>query len=87
MRWVGHAVHMGERRGEYSVLVGKPEGKRPLGRPRHIWEDNIKIDLQEVGCGGMDWIELVQDTNRWQTLVNAVMNLQVPQNSGSFLTS
>ena len=80
-------MHMGERRGEYSVLVGKPEGKRPLGRPRHIWEDNIKIDLQEVGCGGMDWIELVQDTNRWQTLVNAVMNLQVPQNSGSFLTS
>jgi hypothetical protein len=69
---------MGEGRGVYRVLVGKPEGKRPLGRPRHRWEDNMKMDLQEVGCGGMDWIELVQDRDRWQTLVNAAMNLRVP---------
>jgi hypothetical protein len=62
----------------HRVLVGKPEGKRPLGKPRHRWEDNIKMDLQEVGCGGMDWIELAQDRDRWQTLVNAVLNLQVP---------
>ena len=59
-------------------LVGKPEGKRPLGRTRRRWEDNIKMDLQEVGCGGMDWIELAQDRDRWQILVNAVMNLRVP---------
>jgi len=65
---------MGERRGVYRVLVGKPEGKRP----RRRWEDNIKIDPQEVGCGGMDWIELTQDRDRWRALVNAVMNLLVP---------
>jgi len=68
---------MGERRGVCRVLVGKPEGKRPLGRPRRRWEDNIKKDLQEVGCGGMDWIELVEDRERWRTLVSAVMNLRV----------
>jgi hypothetical protein len=62
----------------YRVLVGKPEGKRPLGRPMHRWENNIKVDLQEVGCGSMDWIELAKDRDRWQVLVNAVMNLQVP---------
>jgi len=69
---------MGERRRVYRVLVGKPEGKRPLGRPRRRWEDGIKVDLQEVGCGGMDWIEMAQDRNRWRTLVNAVMSLRVP---------
>ena len=65
-------------RGVYRVLVGKPEGKRPLGRPRRIWEDNIKMGLQEVGCGGMDWVQLAQDRDRWRALVNAVMNFWVP---------
>jgi hypothetical protein len=69
---------MGERRGVYRVLVGKPERKRPLGRPRLRWEDNIKMDLQEVGRGVLDWIDLVQDRERWRALVNAVMNLRVP---------
>jgi len=71
-------AHMGERRAIYRVWVGKPEGKRPLGRPRHGWEDNIKVDLQEVGCGSMDWVELAQDRDRWQALVNALMNFWVP---------
>jgi len=78
MRWEGHVSHVGEGRGVYRVLVGKSEGKRPLGRPRRRWEDNIKMDLQEVGCGGMDWIELAQDKDRWRALVNAKMNLRVP---------
>jgi hypothetical protein len=78
MRWVGHVVAYGEGRGVYRVLVGKPEGKRPLGRPRHRWEDNIKLDLQEVGCGGMDWIKLAVDRDRWQELVKVLMNLWVP---------
>jgi hypothetical protein len=74
---VGHLALMG-RREVCRVLVGKPEGKRPLGRPRCRWEDNIRIDLQEVGCGGMDWIEIAKDSDKWQALVNAVMNLHVP---------
>jgi len=87
MSWSGHVACMGDRRGVYMVLVGKPEGKRPLGRPRCRWEDNIKMDLQEVGCGGMDWIELAQDRNRWRQLVTAVVNHQVPNNIGNSLTS
>ena len=78
MRWAGHVARMGEGRGVYRVLVGKPEVKRPLGRPRRRCEDNIKMDLQEVGCRCMGWIELAQDRNRWRTLVDAVMNLRVP---------
>jgi hypothetical protein len=74
MTWVGQ----GERRGVYRVQMGKPEGKRPLGRPRRRWEINIKMNLQEVGCGAMNWIELAQDRARWRILVNAVMNLPVP---------
>ena len=74
----GNVAHMGEKRGVYSDLVGKHEGKRPLGRPRRKWEDNIKMDLEEVVCGGMDWIELAQDRDRWRALVNAIMNLWVP---------
>jgi hypothetical protein len=69
---------MGERRGIYKILDGKPEGKRPHGRHRRRWEDNIKMDLHEVGCGGMDWIELAQDRDRWQVPVHRVMNLWVP---------
>ena len=76
--WVGHVACMGKRSGVYRVLVGKPEGKKPLGRPRCGWEDNIKMDLQEVRCGGMDRIELAQDRDRWRAFVNAVMNLRVP---------
>ena len=68
---------MGERRGVYRVLVGEPDGKRPLGRLRRRWEDNIKMDLQEVGCGSMDWIKLAQDRDRWRSLVKAVMNIRV----------
>jgi len=75
MRWAGHVVCMGERRGIYRVLVGKPDGKRPFGRPRHRWEDNIKTDLLEVGCGGLGWMKLAEDRDKWQTVVNAVMNL------------
>jgi len=79
-------ARMGEGRGVHRVLVGKPEGKRSLGRPRRIWEDNIKMDLREVGGGG-DWTELAQDRDRWRALVNTVMNLRVPQSAGNFLTS
>jgi len=78
MRWAGHIALMGEGKGVYRILVGEPEVKRPLGRPRHRWVDNIKMNLQEVGCGYMDWIGLAQDRKRWRTLVSAVMNLRVP---------
>ena len=85
MGWTCGAYGWGE--GVYRVLVGKPEVKRPLGRPRRRWVDNIRMDLQEVGCGYMDWIGLAQDRDRWGTLVSAVMNLRVPWNAGNFLTS
>ena len=78
MGWAGHVARMGEKRGVYRVLVGKLEENRPLGRPRHRWEDNINMDLKEVGSEVMDWIELAQDRDRWWALVNAVMNLWVP---------
>jgi hypothetical protein len=78
MRWAGHVARVGERGGVYRVLVGKHEGERLLGRPRHRWEDNIMMDIQEMECGGMDWIELAQDRDRWRALVNAVVNLRVP---------
>jgi hypothetical protein len=87
MGWTGSVAGMGERRGVYRVLVGKPEGKEPLGRPRRRWEYNIKIYFQEVGCGGMDWIELVQDKDRWRGLVTAVMNFRVPYIEENLLTS
>ena len=77
MRWAGHVAHMGEGRNVYRVLIGKPEGRRPLGRPRRRWED-IRMDLREVGCGFVDWMELAQDRDRWRALVSAVMNLRVP---------
>jgi hypothetical protein len=77
MEWAGHVERMGEGRGVRRVLVGKPEGERPLGRPRHSWEDNIKMDLQEVGGGG-DWMEFAQDRDGWRALVNKVMNFRVP---------
>jgi len=78
MRWAGHVARTGKRRGIYKVFVWKPEEKRPLGRRRRRWEDNIKMDLQEMGFWCMDWIELTQDRDRWRALVNAVMNLRVP---------
>ena len=78
MGWAGHVARIGEDRGVYRVLVGKLEGRRPLGRRRRRWVDNIRTDLQEVGCGYMDWIGLAQDRDRWRKLVSAVMNLRVP---------
>ena len=78
LRWAVHVAVMGERRGVYRVLVGKPEGKRPLVKPRRRWEDNIKLDLRETGCGNMEWIDLAEDRDRWQTFVNVVMNFRVP---------
>ena len=78
MRWAGHVALMEEGRGVHKVLAGKPEGKRPLGRPRRRWEDNIKMDLQEVGRGCGNWMALAKDRDRWQALVSAVMNFRVP---------
>ena len=82
MRWAGHVACMGEGRGMHRVLVGRPEGKRPLGRPRRRWGDNIKMDLQGVGGGWEDWMELAQDRDRWRALVSTVMNLRVPKMRG-----
>jgi hypothetical protein len=78
MRWAGHVARMGEGRGAYRVLVGRPESKRPLGRPRRRWEDNIKMDLGEIGIDGANWIQLVQDSVQWWAFVNTVMNFLVP---------
>jgi transcription termination factor 2 len=78
MRWAGHVARMREKRNAYMLLVGKPEGKRPLGRQRHRWVDNIRMDLGEVGWDDVDWIHLTQVRNRWRVLVNSVLNLEVP---------
>jgi hypothetical protein len=78
MRWAGHVARMGEMRNVYRILVGKPEGKRPLGTPRRRWVDNIKMDLRETGWNHLDWIELAQDRDQWRALVKTVMNLWVP---------
>jgi hypothetical protein len=78
MRWAGHVARMGEKRNAYRLLVGKPEGKRPLGRSRCRWVDNIGMDLGEVGWGDVDWIGLAKDRNRWRAIVNSVLNLRVP---------
>jgi hypothetical protein len=78
MRWADHVARMGEKRNAYRLLVGNPEGKKPLGRPRRKWVDNIRMDLGEVGWGDVDWIGLDQDRNRWRAFVNSVLNLRVP---------
>jgi hypothetical protein len=78
MRWEGHVARMGEGRGVYRILVGRPQGKRPLGRPRRKWEDNIKIDLREIGIDGANWIQLAQERVQWRSYVNTTMNLRVP---------
>jgi hypothetical protein len=78
MRWAGHVARMGEVRGAYNILVWKPEGRRPLGRPRRRWEDTINLDLGEIGFGDVDWICLAQDRDKWRALVNKVMSLWVP---------
>jgi hypothetical protein len=77
MRWAGQVARMGAKRNAYRILVGYPERKRPLGRPRRRWVDNIKMDLREIGWDGIDWIDLAEDRNEWRALVNAVMNLRV----------
>jgi hypothetical protein len=78
MRWAGHVARVGEERGVHRVLVGKPEGKSPFGRPRRRWEDNIKMDVQEVGVGCGEWVESAEDRDRWRALVSTVKNLRVP---------
>jgi hypothetical protein len=78
MRWAGHVTRMGEVRGAYNILVGMPEGRRPLGRLRRRWEDNIKMNLWETGFGDVDWIHCARDRDRWRALVNTVMNLRIP---------
>jgi hypothetical protein len=76
MRWAGHVARVEEKRNAYRILVENPEGKRPLGRPRHRWEDNVRMDLTDIGWGGMDWIDLPQDRDQWRALVNTVLNLR-----------
>jgi hypothetical protein len=78
MSWPGHVARMGEKRNVYGIMLGKPKGKRPLGRPRHMWEDNIEMNLREIGWGGIDWTDLAQDSDQWRDLVNKVMNHRVP---------
>jgi transcription termination factor 2 len=78
MRWAGHVARMGETRNAYRILVGKPEGRRPLGRPRRMWVDNIKMNLGEIEWDGRDWIELAQDRDQWMALVSTVINLRAP---------
>jgi hypothetical protein len=78
MKWAGHVAHTGEKRNAYRIWVGKPEGKRPLGRSRHRWVNNIKMDLRHIEWGGMEWVDLVQDRGKWRALVNTVINLRVP---------
>jgi hypothetical protein len=78
MRWAGHVARIGEGRGAYRILVGRPEGRRPLGRPRRGWEDNIKMDLQKVGREGVDWIDMATDGDRWRAVVSEVMNFRIP---------
>jgi hypothetical protein len=78
MKWAGHVARILEKRYSYRIVVGKPEGKRPLGRPRGRWVDNIKMDIRNISWGGMDWSDVAQDRNQWRAVVNAVMNLLVP---------
>jgi hypothetical protein len=84
LRWAGHVACVGERWGAYMALVGKPEVRRPFGRPRHRWEDNIKMDIQEIGWGTINWIDLAQDRDRSRAIMSMVMNLWVPQNVANF---
>jgi hypothetical protein len=86
MRWAGHVTRM-EKKDAYRILLGKPEGKRRLGRPRRRWMDNIKMDLWEIGWGGLDWIDLAQERDQWRAVVNTILNLRVPQGVGKFLSS
>jgi hypothetical protein len=86
MRWAWHVARMGEKRNAYRILMGKPEGKRPLGRPRRRWVDHIKMDLREIGWDGVDWIDRAQDRNQWRALVSTVLNLRVPLNARKFLS-
>jgi hypothetical protein len=87
MRWAEHVARMGEMKNAYKILVGNPEVKRPLGRPRRRWEDIIKMYLGEIGLEGVDWMNVAQDRDQWRDLVNMVMNLLVPRKAGNFLAS
>jgi hypothetical protein len=87
MRWVGHVARMSDKTSAYRILVVRPEGKRPLGRPRRRWEDKIKMNLREIGWDGMYWIDLAQDRDQWRALLNTGMKLRVPYNAGKFLSS